>query len=446
MRAASLASIAGLVLAAVLPAALALAGAGARAEDAPPTAIHAARMVDVRTGALVRDAVVVVRGDRIVAAGAGLADPPGARRIDLGDATLLPGLIDAHTHLLSDKDSETDAGALAEVAQMTTAQRALRGAALAREALQAGITTVRDLGNSGHGGDVALRDAIAAGWVEGPRMVVSTRALAPAGGQFGPLTPAAQAIIGDEYAVVTGPNEARRAVRQAVYDGADLIKVIVNQGPRMLDAEEMAAIVDEAHRSGRKVAAHATTDAAVRLAAEAGVDSVEHAFGASDDVLALLARRKIVLVPTDPPLDVLTAIVIPADATAERRAALTRHLQAWVRTQDDRLARARRLGVPIAAGADVAWKAPGRTRGDLEVAVFVHYAEAGLAPAEVLRAATLDAAALLGLGEQTGALEPGRYADIVAVDGDPLSDLAALQRVRFVMKAGVVARRDPPRP
>jgi imidazolonepropionase-like amidohydrolase len=407
---------------------LLLFGAGAGAPRAEVIALHAARMVDVRSGALVRDPVILIDGDRIAAVGPGLADPPGARRVDLGDVTLLPGLIDAHAHLLSDKTAETDEAALAEVAGMTTAQRALRGAAMAREDLQAGITTVRDVGNSGRGGDVALRDAIAAGWVEGPRMVVSTRA----------LTPVAQAIIDDEYAVVTGPEDARRAVRQAIYEGADLIKVIVNQGPRMLDAAEMAAIVDEAHRSGRKVAAHATNDAAVRLAAEAGVDSVEHAFGAGDAVLSLLAQKQIVLAPTDPPLDELLAIAIPPEASPQRRAAVQQHLESWVATQRDRLARAEKLGVPIAAGSDVAWRISGRTRGELTIAVFVHYADAGLTPIQILRAASLDAARMLGLGDQTGALEPGRFADIVAVEGNPLTNITALTRVRFVMKAGAV--------
>ncbi len=398
-------------------------------------------MLDVRTGATVADAVAIVEGDRIKAVGAHLAIPAGAEVIDLGDATLMPGLIDAHTHLLSDKATETDDGALLEVSELSVAERALRGAALGREELDAGITTVRDLGNSGSGGDVALRDAIARGWVDGPRMVVSTRALAPVGGQFGRIVPGAQGLIHEEYAVVTGEDEARRAVRQAIFDGADVIKVIVNQGRESLSLPEMQAIVGEAHRAGLKVAAHATTDQAVRTAAEAGVDSVEHAFGASDDVLRLLAAKKIVLVPTDPPLDELVAIVVPADATPEKREALTRHLADWSERQRDRLARARRLGVPIAAGSDVAWSVSGRTRGALTTAVFAHYADSGLTPVEIARAATLDAATLLGLGDRLGSLEPGKLADVIAVKGDPATDAKALEHAVFVMKAGRIWRR-----
>jgi imidazolonepropionase-like amidohydrolase len=415
---------------------------GVSGESGSVTALHAARMVDVRAGRVVADPVILVRDGRILALGPGLTVPAHARRIELGEVTLLPGLVDAHTHLLSDKAAETDDGALVEVAGQDAGRRALRGAAMAREDLQAGITSVRDLGNSGRGGDVALRDAIAAGWVPGPRMVVSTRALAPVGGQFDPLPPQSQGLVDQEYAVVTGPEDARRAVRQAVYDGADLIKVIVNQGPASLAPDEMAAIVAEAHRSGRKVAAHATTDAAVREAAEAGVDSVEHAFGAGDEVLALLAKRHIVLVPTDPTLDELAAIVIPADADPARRAAMIDHLRRWEAAQRDRLARAMKLGVPLAAGSDTAWQVKGRTRGELTVAIFIHYAASGLTPAQVMRAATLDGAALLGLGEDTGVLEPGKAADIIAVAGDPMADITALARVRFVMKAGEVVRDD----
>ena len=174
---------------------------------------------------------------------------------------------------------------LLTVATMSTAKRALLGAKMGLEDLEAGITTVRDLGNSGFGGDVALRDAINAGWVVGPRIRASTRALSAAGGQFGPLQPETQKLIEQEYAVISTVDEARRAVRQAFYDGADLIKVIVNTGPRVVSLDEMKAIVEEAHRVNRTVAAHAIGDTATRIAAEAGVTSIEHAYTVPDDVL-----------------------------------------------------------------------------------------------------------------------------------------------------------------
>ena len=246
----------------------------------PVTAIRASRYVDVKAGVMRPRPVLLIQGGRITSVGSDSAIPAGAKVIDLGGLTLLPGLIDVHTHLLENYEAglNDDRNMLLTVAQMSAAKRALLGAATGREDLMAGITSVRDLGNSGYNGDVALRDAIEAGWVVGPRMEVSTRALSATGGQFGSLTPAAQALVAQEYAVVDGADDARGAVRQAMYDGADVIKVIVNTNPRVLSLAEMQAIVDEAHGQGRRVAAHATDDASVRVAAEAGVDSIEHAY------------------------------------------------------------------------------------------------------------------------------------------------------------------------
>ncbi|MEP7002829.1 MAG: amidohydrolase family protein, partial [bacterium] len=241
--------------------------AGAQAPPSAPatTILRAARLLDVKSGTVSNDAYIIVEGDHIKAVGSGAATASGARVIDLGNVTLLPGLIDTHTHLLQNYNGRLggdDENMLNTVATMSPAARALLGAQMAREDLEAGITAVRDLGNSGWNGDVALRDAINKGYVVGPRMQVSTRALSAAGGQFGELQPAAQALVEQEYAVVSTPDEARRAVRQAFYDGADLIKVIVNTGSRVVSLEEMKAIVEEARRVGKRVAAHAIGDTA----------------------------------------------------------------------------------------------------------------------------------------------------------------------------------------
>ena len=198
-----------------------------------------------------KNAVLLVQADKIAEVGSGLTIPADAHFIDLGNRTVLPGLIDAHTHLLFEMDGtkamSQDPEMLRIVATQSTAERALSGAKSGREDLEAGITTVRDLGNSGLNGDVALRTAFDRGWLLGPRMVISTRALAAPGGQFGRLTPAAQGLIEQEYTTIRGAESARQAVRQALNDGAGCIKVIVNGSPANVALEEMKAIVDEAH-------------------------------------------------------------------------------------------------------------------------------------------------------------------------------------------------------
>jgi len=421
---------------------LALLAAGA-ANAQSVTAIRAARMLDVKTGTVINNATIVVTGARITAAGANVTVPAGAKVIDLGDRLLMPGLIDAHTHLLQNYDGKLgndDPNMLLTVAAMGTVRRALLGAHMGRQDLEAGITTVRDLGNSGLNGDVALRDAINAGQVVGPRIVASTRALAAAGGQFGGLAPEAQKLIEQEYVVIAGVDEARRAVRQAFYDGADLIKVIVNTGPRVVSLDEMKAIVEEAKRVGKRVAAHTTTDEAARIAVNAGVSSIEHGYSLPDDVLPKM-RDGIYLVPTDYPAEFYVD-ALGGSATAEERAARMSAAQPFVTRSGERLMRAFRAGVKIAFGSDEYYNAPGRTRGQSSLLTLQAYQNAGMKPIDVIRAATLNSADLLGLGERLGVLEAGKLADIIAVEGDPTKDVKDLQQVRFVMKGGQIYRDD----
>jgi imidazolonepropionase-like amidohydrolase len=409
-------------------------------------AVKAARMLDVRSGNIITNAVVLVEDGRITDAGSGLAVPAGAEVVDLGDVTLLPGLIDAHTHLLQNYDFKLDGddpNMILTVTQLGTTRRALLGVKMGMEDLEAGITAVRDLGNSGVNGDIALRDAIRSGWVVGPRVVASTRALAAAGGQFGGMSADVQKIIEQEYVVVSGGEEARRAVRQAFYDGADLIKVIVNTGPRVLSAEEMKAIVEEAHRVGRKVAAHAIGDLATRVAAEAGVDSIEHAYTVPDDVLKMMAEKKIYLVPTDYPAEFYVGGI---DKNDPRYAAALEQTRGFVKRSADRLARAIKAGVRVAVGSDEYYQYPGKTRGESSKLMFRAYRDAGMTPLEIIRAATVNNADLLA-GDRAlfGAIEKGKFADLIAVAGDPLKDITELERVRFVMKGGAIIKDEPAR-
>ena len=414
----------------------------ATSASAPTTVVRAARMIDPKSGNTVQNAVVVVRGGRIVSAGANAAIPSGAKVIDLGNLVLMPGLIDAHTHLLQNYRGELggdDPNMVLTVTTMSTAKRALLGAKMGLEDLEAGITTVRDLGNSGFGGDVALRDAINAGWVVGPRIRAATRALSAAGGQFGPVQPETQKIIEQEYAVVSNPDEARRAVRQAFYDGADVIKVIVNTGPRVVSLDEMKAIVEEAHRVGRTVAAHAIGDTATRIAAEAGVTSIEHAYTIPDEVLRMMAQKGIYLVATDYPAEFYVD-AFAASLTAEQKRQRLEGATQFAKSNGERLMRAVRAGVKVAFGSDEYYNAPGRTRGQSSLLTLQAYQEAGMSPLEVLRAATINSATLLGWGDRIGSIEPGKLADIIAVEGDPLKDVKDLQRVRFVMKGGEIIK------
>ncbi|HET6977278.1 MAG TPA: amidohydrolase family protein [Pyrinomonadaceae bacterium] len=412
---------------------------------AQTTAVRAARMLDVVSGKIVTDAVVLIENGRISKVGSQLSIPSGIEVIDLGNVTLLPGLIDCHTHLLMDFDLETgdeEANTLLVVSRMSTAKRALHGVMMGREMLEAGFTTVRDVGNSGLNGDRALRDAIAEGWVVGPRMIVTTRPLAPIGAQFGPLTPEIQKIIDQEYAVVSGVDEARRAVRQAVYDGAIWIKIIVDQSGRSLSAEEVKAIVDEAHRLNRRVAAHAIEDEAVRIAVEAGVDSVEHAYNASDEVLKLMAEKKIVLVPTDGPLE---SFENPEQGTPQQREARKKTLIAQVEDNKDRLSRALKAGVKVVFGSDVYYHLPGKTRGQISLLTFRTYVDSGMSPLDSIRAATINAGELLRYSDLIGAIKPGAFADIIAVTGDPLSDIKTLENTVFVMRGGKIIKQVLPK-
>lgn len=415
----------------------------APASDAQVVVLKAAKMLDVKAQKIVSNPVVIVEGEKIRQVGSGIAIPAGARVVDLGSATLMPGLIDAHTHLLQNYDFAIgeDENMVLTVSQMSPAERALLGAKMGREDLEAGITTVRDLGNSGVNGDVALRRAINHSWVTGPRIVASTRALAAAGGQFGKLQHDAQELVEQEYVEIATVDDARRAVQRAFYDGADCIKVIVNTGPRVVSLEEMKAIVEEAHRVHKKVAAHAIGDDATRIAAEAGVDSIEHAYIVPDDVLKMMVAKKIFLVPTDYPEAGYTDF-IPQSATPEERKQMEEDLKGFAKGNRERLKRAMAAGVRIAAGSDEYYQMGKRTRGESSTLIYEAYHDSGMTPWQIIQAATVNDADLLGWQDRIGSIEAGKLADIVATAGDSSQDITELEKVKFVMKGGEIVRND----
>jgi imidazolonepropionase-like amidohydrolase len=238
---------------------------------------------------------------------------------------------------------------------------------------------------------------------------------------------------------VRGPESARQAVRQALYDGAGCIKVIVNGSPANVTSDEMKAIVDEAHTAGVRVAAHAIGDKATRIAAEAGVDSIEHAYFVPDDVLKTMAEKHIFLVPTDGTLTTdVDASFGAREPSESERSKREKAYAPFVKREQERLMRAVKLGVPIAAGSDMYLSMPGLTRGQASLLVYEAYAEAGMTPVEIIHAATRNLAELVGMQDRVGTLEPQKLADILAVPGDPLKDIRALEHAKFVMKGGVV--------
>jgi imidazolonepropionase-like amidohydrolase len=422
------------------------------------TLVTAGRLLDPRTGHVLSPAAVLIEGGRIKEVGSPArvqADAPaGVKRVDLGTATLLPGLIDSHTHLLLDVIVPTEAeisrryngefvpGLLLAIAAMSPGERVLLGAQTAREDLESGFTTVRNLGHSGIDGDAALRDAIKRGRVPGPRILASGRKLTQPAGYIQGLNPAvAGPIVREEFLPVESPDQARQAVRANVSYGVDLIKVAIEDD---ITQAEMNAIVDEAHRQHLEVAVHAFSVPSIQAAIDAGANSIEHGNGVTDEQLKQMRDKGIFfdLTPTfygGRFTRILEASIVMSPALRSAQAASDERAR---RRYDSLVERVLKSGVKFAAGSDMCWSYPGKTRGEATAMVFVSLHDAGMPPLDILRAVTTSAAEMLGWQDRVGAVEPGKFADLVAVAGDPIADITELQHVRFVMKDGQVVRND----
>ena len=419
------------------------------------TLVKAGRLLDPRTGNVLSPAAVLIEDGKVKQVGSPekVQIPAGANTIDLGSATLLPGLIDGHTHLflnivippreelkrhLNPFFAPADLLAIVE----SPTKRAFLGAQMAREDLESGITTVRNLGHSGIDGDTELRDAVNAGRVPGPRILAAGRKLITRGDYLQDLNPAlADAILNQEFLFIDGVDRARAAVRQNVFQNVDVIKVTADVN---LTAPELAAAVEEAHRNHLKIAVHAAEKAAIQTAIDAGADSIEHGNEATDEQLKQMRDKGIFLDLTPTAyggwfLKIMEPSIV---LSPEYRASRTSRSAQGDKEYRDLVQRVLKSGVKFAAGTDMCWWYPGKTCGEASIATLLNLRLAGIPALDVIRAITVNAAEMLGWQDKIGAIEPGRFADVVAVTGDPLADVTELERVRFVMKDGRVVKNE----
>ena len=403
------------------------------------TLIHAGSLIDGRTDTVRKNVTIVVDGERIASIADGYSAPAaGDTVVDLKAATVMPGLMDMHVHLTSE---QSGTGGYADRFYLNPADFALRSTVYAKRTLLAGFTTVRDLGASDNLNN-SLRDAIAKGWVVGPRVYSAGKALATTGGHGDPTNGLAEAYRGDpgpKEGVINGADDARKAVRQRYKDGCDLIKITGTGGvlslakngmnPQLTE-EEFVAIVTTAHDYGMKVAVHAHGDEGMKRAILAGVDSIEHGTFMSDETIKLMIAHGTYYVPT-----------ISAGRFVAEKSKIDGYFPAVVRPKAAAIGpiiqatfqRAYQAGVKIAFGTDQGVAPHGDNAKE-----FIYMVEAGMPPMKAIQAATLEASKLLGVEKDLGTVEAGKFADLVAVPGDPLADIKLMTQVSFVMKAGVV--------
>ena len=410
--------------------------------------LKAARLFDGKSKALVQNGVVIVQGNKIVDAGSNLPAPSDAQVIDLGDATLSPGFMDGHTHLTLDFSGNYNERRLQEVGE-NVSEHAIAATKHARATVEAGFTTVRDLGSRFVGSkefvDVALRNSINKGVIVGPRMLVATFGIGATGGHFDPTSGFRDMLFGREPdfsdGIADGPDAIRKAVRFEVKNGADVIKAAVSGGVLSLADEvdtpqltpaEMAALVDESHRLRKKVAVHCHGDQAAKEAIEAGVDSIEHGSFLKPETLTLMKNKGTYLTPT------LMATEWILSKIDNYPPALQAKAKAAGAARSEMFRNAVKMGVKISFGTDAAVFPHGQNAKEFKLMV-----DLGLPPIDALKTATGNAADLFGIVQKVGTLEKGKLADVIAMPGDPTSDITATERVSFVMKEGKIIRNGP---
>ena len=391
------------------------------------TAIRAGTLIDPDSGTTARNQTILVENGRVTAVGAQV--PAGATVIDLSRYTVLPGLIDAHTHLCMHIDLQRDASSyFYTTIRDPNTYRAIQGIVHARSMLEAGFTTVRDVGNDGNYACASVRRAIEAGLAPGPTMITAGRIIAPYGGQFF-LQPERRELGEPEYFFADTRDEMRKAVRENIHYGAGVIKIVVDDQRYIYSEDDIRFIVEEAAASGLRVAAHVFTRAGAHNAVAAGVATLEHLNGIADEDLELAKRKGIIAVFTP----------FPESALLLFRRQPERARQEYAQ-EIDRLRSGYRIGVPIAFGSDVIFPVDGLSRGETTIQWVDSYVAAGLTSKDILRAMTTTAALAIGVEKERGSIRPQMAADIIATSGNPLDDIQALKRVGFVMKNGRVIR------
>ena len=400
---------------------------------AQTVAVRAGHLVDPAKGNVADNQVILIRDKKIVAVGPQVSVPADAVVVDLSQQWVMPGLVDAHTHI-TDNTVPSPPGSSVEDHSLNTESsgfRTARGLHNADLMVHAGFLALRDVGNNMNYTDVAVEQAIETGWFPGPTVIPAGKIIAPFGGQSHKLSPEAGPFWRNEYVDADGPEEIRKAVRMNIYYGAKVIKLVADNNAYPYSVEEFRAAVTEAHAAGRKVAVHVYGGVAADNAIAAGVDSIEHGFDLTDDQLKLMKARGIFLVGTDFPLEHLVAFggMVP-QLDAQKTADNT------IR----RLASANRIGVKMAFGSDVVTELPGENRVDMMFDFLRTWKKAGVPASAILKAWTTNGYELLGIDKQQGAIAPGLAADMIALPENPLQNIDALRKVDFVMKDGKTIR------
>lgn len=399
------------------------------------TVIKAGHLFDSRTGKMLDNQVIIVKDGKIVQVGPNLKYEPADKVIDLSTSWVLPGLMDCHVHITANYPFRRYNGIAGIYATESTSLRALRGAAVARQLLEGGFTTIKDIGNDANYATADVIKAIRAGWTVGPTIFYSGKIIAPYGGQTSSINPEHEGLWQMEYLDGDSPDEIRKAVRKNIYNGANTIKMVSDDHPAYFSQDDIKIAVDEAKKAGMKVTVHVMGGDAARNVILGGAAAIEHGFTLEDDLLALMKEKGTFLVGTDFSADNFYAYGGSVEASKANEAMIV-----------DRLKRAYKIGTKMAFGTDIIIDLEGMNRLQSNLRVLQSWKKAELPASYVLQTMTVHAAELLGTEKTRGSIQPDFLADIIAVKADPTKDIEAVSGVHFVMKNGRVIRNDPAKP